>query len=97
MAPMQQLRAVLHALGSAGGLSGDAGSFMRVPDAEPGAAPPAAVRAAFKAQHAAVLVDPSGQLNLAASLSAAELQQVGRNGEPATAIALAALASARAP
>ena len=73
MAPVQQLRAMLHALGAADSL---AGSFMTGGSAEPSAAPSAAARAAFSAQYAAVLVDPSGQLNLAAGISPAELQQV---------------------
>ena len=73
MAPVQQLRAMLHALGAADSL---AGSLMTSGGVEPSAAPSAAAKAVFRAQHAAVLVDPSGQLNLATGISPAELQQV---------------------
>ena len=77
MAPIQKLRAILHALSQPSGLAGDAGSFMRSGGAAAPAAPSAAIKAAFKQHHAAVLVDPSGQYNIAATLSQAELHQVG--------------------
>ena len=48
--------------------------------------PPAssAARAAFKGNYAAVLVEPSGLLNLAASVSASALQQVPSSAEGAS-------------
>ena len=76
MAPVQMLRAILHALASPNSLDGEKGNFMQSPGAsEP---VPPATRAAFRGRFAALLVEHSGQLNLAASLTAAELQQVGR-------------------
>ena len=79
MAPVQMLRAILAALAAPAGLAGNTGSYMRLPAGDSAgiaALPPAAARAAFREQYAAVLVDPSGQLNLAAAMSAHALQQV---------------------
>ena len=84
MTAIQVLRTILQQLAQPSALAGNDSSYMRSApasqsseNAADGALKPTpATKAAFKAQYRAVLVEPSGHLNLAAAVSASGLQQV---------------------
>ena len=84
MTAIQVLRTILQQLGQPSALAGNDSSYMcsapasqSSENAADGALKPTpATKAAFKAQYHAVLVEPSGRLNLAATVSASGLQQV---------------------
>ena len=84
MTTIQILRTILQQLGQPSAMSGNDSSYMRSAPASQGSEngadgapkPTPATKAAFKAQYHAVLVEPSGHLDLAAAVSASGLQQV---------------------